>query len=81
MQSGPAAKEEVPAARKSQPQKPAARTSGGRRTFTTTEKFYARPKDIFECFTDAGRIHAYTQSPAKVGFNVNGLGLGDSPQR
>ena len=71
MRTAPAAKEataagKLPESSKSEPEKPAARASGGRRTFKTTEKFYARPKDIFECFTDAGRIHAYTQSPAKV---------------
>lgn len=40
--------------------------AGGKRTFESTEKFYARAKDIYACFTDAKCISAYTQSPAKV---------------
>lgn len=39
---------------------------GGKRTFEATEKFYARAKDIYACFTDARCISAYTQSPSKV---------------
>jgi hypothetical protein len=31
-----------------------------------TEKFYARPRDLFECFTHPGRVQAFTQSPAQV---------------
>lgn len=54
----------APAAAPAKP--PPAAKSGGKRTFKTVEKFYARPRDLFECFTDAQRILAYTQSPAKV---------------
>lgn len=39
---------------------------GRKRTFETTEKFYARPQDIFECFVNPQKITAYTQSPAQV---------------
>lgn len=50
-----------------QPQKkPAAASLGHRKSFRSTEKFYAKASDIFECFTDAQKIQAYTQSPAKV---------------
>ena len=31
-----------------------------------TERFYARPRDLFECFTDPGRVQAFTQSPAQA---------------
>lgn len=41
------------------------------KTFRAVEKFYARPADIYECFTSAERIHAFTQSPAKVGVNTD----------
>lgn len=40
--------------------------AGGKRTFESTEKFYARARDIYNCFTEAKCISAYTQSPAKV---------------
>ena len=44
--------------------------AGGKRTFESTEKFYARAKDIYDCFTDAKCISAYTQSPAKVSYTA-----------
>ena len=31
-----------------------------------TERFYARPRDLFDCFTDPGRVQAFTQSPAQA---------------
>ncbi|CAL8468942.1 g8483 [Coccomyxa elongata] len=37
-----------------------------------TERFYARPRDLFECFTDPGRVQAFTQSPAQVEPMVGG---------
>lgn len=51
-----------------QPQKKNQTSSSAqnRKSFSSTEKFYARASDIFECFTDAQKIQAYTQSPAKV---------------
>lgn len=54
----------------SQPQKcgkaAAKSSSGSRSKFESTEKFYARAKDIYDCFTDAKCISAYTQSPSTV---------------
>ncbi|EIE26952.1 hypothetical protein COCSUDRAFT_21985 [Coccomyxa subellipsoidea C-169] len=37
-----------------------------------TEKFYARPRDLFECFTNPGRVQAFTQSAAQVEPRVGG---------
>ena len=39
---------------------------GKKRKFATTEKFYARRQDIFECFVNPQKIAAYTRSPAQV---------------
>jgi len=54
----------------SQPQKKekaaAKSSSGSRSKFESTEKFYARAKDIYNCFTDSKCISAYTQSPSTV---------------
>lgn len=38
----------------------------GTRSLKLTERFYARPRDLYECFTDARRLQGFTQSPAKV---------------
>ena len=52
----------------SQPQKQKKKSlaSKSRSKFETSEKFYARAKDIYACFTDEKCISAYTQSPSKV---------------
>lgn len=36
------------------------------------ETFHASPQDLYECFTDARRIMAFTQSPAEVEPRVGG---------
>ena len=41
-------------------------------TLDFQETFYARPQDIFECFTQAGKIQAFTQSPAEAQAEVGG---------
>ena len=41
-------------------------------TLDFQETFYARPQDIFECFTQAGKIQAFTQSPAQAQPEVGG---------
>ncbi|KAL3150949.1 hypothetical protein ABBQ32_000695 [Trebouxia sp. C0010 RCD-2024] len=41
-------------------------------TLDFQESFYARAQDIFECFTQAGKIQAYTQSPAQAQPEVGG---------
>ena len=33
-----------------------------------SERFYARPGDLFECLTSPGRVQAFTQSPAQARF-------------
>ncbi|KAK9811156.1 hypothetical protein WJX73_007263 [Symbiochloris irregularis] len=42
------------------------KAKAGLQTITLTERFYARPRDLYQCFTDVGRVQAFTQSPAKV---------------
>ena len=41
-------------------------SSSGRHTISLQEQFYARPSDLFDCFTDPQRIMGYTQSPAQA---------------
>ncbi|GAX73098.1 hypothetical protein CEUSTIGMA_g551.t1 [Chlamydomonas eustigma] len=41
------------------------RTEGGK-SLLLTEKYYARPSDIFECFVVEGKMRAYTQSNIKL---------------
>ena len=31
-----------------------------------SERFYARPADLYECFTSLARVQAFSQSPAQV---------------
>lgn len=45
--------------------KPAAGGSGGHE-LRLKERFYAGASDLYECFTDARRIMAFTQSPAEA---------------
>jgi len=52
--------------------KPAAKSDSGTHTIDLQETFYARPQDIYECFTQAGKIQAFTQSPAQAQPNVGG---------
>ncbi len=35
-------------------------------TVELSERFYARPADLYECFTNVGRVQAFSQSPAQV---------------
>ena len=57
--------------------KPAAKVASSKHSGTHTidlqETFYARAQDIFECFTQAGKIQAFTQSPAEAQPEVNGI--------
>lgn len=47
-------------------------SSGKRHSLQLTERFYARPVDIFECFVQEGRLRAFTMSPATVEPQVGG---------
>lgn len=38
----------------------------GTRSLQLKEQYYARARDLYECFTDARRVQAFTQSPAKI---------------
>lgn len=42
------------------------------RTIEITENFYASAKDIYDCFTDAARVKAYTGSPAEIDARPGG---------
>lgn len=35
-------------------------------TVELSERFYARPGDLYECFTNLARVQAFSQSPAQV---------------
>ena len=50
-------------------QRPAA--AGGKRTLKMRERFHARRQDLYECFTDARKLQAFTRGPAVV---CSGLG-------
>ncbi|CAK0780341.1 hypothetical protein CVIRNUC_005018 [Coccomyxa viridis] len=41
-------------------------------TIELSERFYARPGDLYECFTNPGRVQAFSQSPAQVEPRVGG---------
>ena len=38
-------------------------------TIELSERFYARPGDLYECFTNPGRVQAFSQSPAQVSLS------------
>lgn len=52
--------------------KPAPKEASDTHTLDFQETFYARPQDIYECFTQAGKIQAFTQSPAQAQPEVGG---------
>lgn len=57
------------------PPKPKAKASkkaSDTHTIDLEETFYARAQDIYECFTQSGKIQAFTQSPAEAQPNVGG---------
>jgi activator of HSP90 ATPase len=45
---------------------------GGTATIEITEKFFASAADIFSCFTDAGKMAAYTRAPAEADARPGG---------
>ena len=61
----------APPSTKSKP-KAAPKSSSDTHTIDITETFYARSQDIYECFTQAGKIQAFTQSPAQAQPQVGG---------
>ena len=54
------------AAKKAALEKERARDRAPKATVELSERFYARPADLYECFTDVGRVQAFSQSPAQV---------------
>lgn len=50
-----------------------AKTKSKGRSIEIVEKFYASSKDIYDCFTDPGRMKAYTGSGAEADARVGGL--------
>lgn len=44
----------------------------GTNSITLTETFFCSPKDLYECFTNAAKIRAYTGSPAVVELKEGG---------
>lgn len=52
--------------------KPAPKQASDTHTIDIEETFYARAQDIYECFTQSGKIQAFTQSPAEAQPNVGG---------
>jgi hypothetical protein len=68
VEAAPAAREEVSkAAEKTKPKEP-----GSGKSIELKEKFYCAKHDIYEVFTDARRIMAFSQSPAEVTAEVGG---------
>ena len=53
---------------------PAVKTSsfGASRSIEITENYFASCKDIYECFTDTGRVRAYTGSAAEIDATPGG---------
>ena len=52
--------------------KAAPRQDSDTHTIDMEETFYARAQDIYECFTQSGKIQAFTQSPAEAQPSVGG---------
>lgn len=46
-------------------QKQPKKTEASKTKLELKETFYARARDLFECFTDSRRIQAFTQAPAE----------------
>jgi len=56
----------VEAAKRAAAKRAAAEEAAGTASIALTERFSARPADLFACFTDARRVMAFTQAPAEV---------------
>ena len=54
------------AAKKAAEEKQRAQDRALTATIELSERFYARPGDLYECFTNPGRVQAFSQSPAQV---------------
>ena len=54
------------AAKRAAAKRAAAEEAAGTASIALTERFSARPADLFACFTDARRVMAFTQAPAEV---------------
>ena len=52
------------------PPKPAAKSAG--RSIEITETYFASCRDLYECFTDMGRVRAYTGSAAEIDAKPGG---------
>ncbi len=67
------AKEKLPAKKKSDAKKQVSTSTPGFHELRLVESYHANPQDIFDCFTVAGKLQTFTQSPAKVtgSFGVN----------
>lgn len=54
------------AAKKAAEEKQRAQDRAPTATVELSERFYARPGDLYECFTNPARVQAFSQSPAQV---------------
>ncbi|RMZ55348.1 hypothetical protein APUTEX25_003486 [Auxenochlorella protothecoides] len=70
--AAPAATSAAPAATDAPAASGSGRAPRDRRRIELTERFYASAQDIYECFTDARRVLAFTQSPAELDARVGG---------
>lgn len=70
--AAPAATSATPAATDAPAASGSGRAPRDRRRIELTERFYASAQDIYECFTDARRVLAFTQSPAELDARVGG---------
>ena len=57
------------AAKKAAEEKQRAQDRAPTATIELSERFYARPGDLYECFTNPGRVQAFSQSPAQVSLS------------
>jgi hypothetical protein len=65
-QPSPAAAVAAPVPKAPEPAKQGSKKASSGQSIALEEKFYASQRDIFECFTDARRVQAFTQSPAEI---------------
>ena len=63
------AKEKLPTKKKGDTKKKVSTSASGFHELHLVESYHANPQDVFDCFTVAGKLQTFTQSPAKVAFD------------
>ena len=65
-------KQQAPPAPKPAPAPPAPSRHTVPTSLSLTETFYAKPADLYSCFTEQGRVMGFSQSPASVDARAGG---------